>query len=436
MFLRIVLILALAASSACSQPGTPVTEISVDTDKELEVVPITVAATDWPLWRGPRQDNNAGDQAIPLQWSEEENVLWKAEVPGRGHSSPIRCGKSVYLTTADEEAETQSVLAYDFETGKQLWATQVHQGGFPKMHRKNSQASTSVCCDGAHVFAAFVNHAKIWVNKLDLDGKILWSKEVGPFTTEHGFGPSPTMFGSLVIVNGDSLGTGFIAALHRGTGDVVWRTPREGHPSNGSYGCPIVATYGGKPQILVAGMNRVCSYDPDNGNQLWQIPGSARVVANSVTVSPPFLVVSGGYPEKEILAAKVDDLSNVSESNILWKASKNVAYVTTPLIVGEQVLVLADDGPLACYQLETGKLNWQRRLPGSFSASIIQVGNRFLIPSEQGEMIVFEISPEFKILSKNKLGDDGGMATPTICENRVLIRTDKFLYCIGEKPKQ
>lgn len=435
MFLRIVLLLTLTVVG-CRRPGPPATEVSVDPEKELEVVPITVAATDWPLWRGPRQDNNAGDQTIPTQWSEDENVLWKSEVPGRGHSSPIRCGNAVYLTTADEDAQTQSVLAYDFATGEQLWATQVHQGSFPAMHRKNSQASASVCCDGAHVFAAFVNHEKLWVSKLDLNGKIVWSKEVGSFTSEHGFGPSPTMYGSLVIVNGDSLGTGFLAALHRGTGDIVWRTPREGHPSNGSYACPIVATYGGKTQVLVAGMNRICSYDPEDGKLLWQIPGSARVVANSLAVKPPYLVASGGYPEKEILAAKVEDLSNVSESNVLWKASKNVAYVTTPIIVGEQVLVLADDGPMACYDLESGKLNWQRRLPGSFSASIVQVGNLFLVPNEQGEMIVFEISPEFKILSKNKLGDAGGMATPAICENKILIRTDHFLYCIGEKPMQ
>ncbi|SFI59408.1 outer membrane protein assembly factor BamB family protein [Planctomicrobium piriforme] len=397
------------------------------------VVPITTSETDWPVWRGSDQKGTAADQPIPVKWSETENLIWQAEVPGRGHSSPIRCGPAVYLATADEGQQTQSVVAYDFATGKQLWETVLHRGHFTGIHPKNSHASATVCCDGTNVYAAFINGDKLWATALDPSGKQLWQTEVGPFNSEHGYGASPTLYGSVLILSGDSIGTGYLAAVNRGTGDVVWRTPRQVESTNGSYASPIVTELAGRTQVLLAGFNHVTGYDPETGKQLWQVSGPSRVLGNTLAASDPYVIASGGYPEQNILGIKIDNPDQVSDANIVWKKSKNVAYVPSPVVVDDRVLILADDGPLACYEIASGDLKWQRRLPGSFTASLTRVGKLFLVPNEQGEMIVFEVDPEFKILSKNKLSDAGGMATPAVCEGRILIRSDHRLFCIGEK---
>src|SRR5947209_6405892 len=114
------------------------------------VEPITFAPTDWPWWRGPTRNGIApAKQRPPLKWSEGENVLWKSPVPGRGHGSPTVVGDQVFLATADHEQQTQSVLCYDRRTGKQLWQTEVHRGGFEKKgNSKASLASSTVACDG------------------------------------------------------------------------------------------------------------------------------------------------------------------------------------------------------------------------------------------------------------------------------------------------
>src|SRR5262249_20026305 len=168
-----------------------------------------------------------------------DNVVWKTKVPGRGHSSPIICGEYVFLTTADEQAQKQLLLAYDRKTGKPLWSTVVHEGGFLRKYPKNSHASATPACDGVRVYSAFINRDGLYVTATTLRGKILWQKKAGAFQSEHGYGSSPVFYKSLVIVNGDNLKGSFIAALDRQTGKVAWRTDRKTTGRHGSYATPV-----------------------------------------------------------------------------------------------------------------------------------------------------------------------------------------------------
>src|SRR5581483_4832521 len=209
------------------------------------------AAGDWPWWRGPALDGKSPEPAPVTTWDQQQHVLWKTPVPGRGHSSPAVCGRRIFLTTADEPAQKQYLLAFDRATGKPLWQTLVHEGGFPHMNAKNSQASATPACDGARVYCPFVHDGARDVTATDLDGHQLWQTRAGDFKSQHGYGCSPVLYGALVIVNGDSLKGCFIAALDTATGKVVWKTERPTTGRHGSYSTPIVAELAGRPQLLL-----------------------------------------------------------------------------------------------------------------------------------------------------------------------------------------
>lgn len=427
-------VLTLLALCGCGRPppppARPAAAIAAPASSPV-VADISLAETDWPWWRGRQRDGIVDAPNIPTSWSESEHLLWKSPVLGRGHSSPIVCLGRVFLTTADEERQTQSVLAFDFRTGRKLWETIAHTGNFPKIHRKNSHASATPACDGARVFAPFLNGAALFVTATDLAGQILWQREVGPFVSEHGYGSSPVLFEGLVIVSGDSLGSGYLAALNRETGEIVWRTPRAGDHEHGNYSTPVVAELAGRPQLIHAGFHHVRSYDPATGAQLWQVSGPTLVMANTVAVKDPLVVVSGGFPDKEILGIRIDDVQNVTDANIIWRSHQNVSYVPSPLIDRDQVLMLSDNGTLASFNSADGVLVWQKRLPGKFSASPTLVGDLALVPNEDGETCVFRTRPDFEMISKNRLDDSGGMASPAICGGNILLRTDHWLYCVG-----
>jgi outer membrane protein assembly factor BamB len=157
--------------------------------------PISVAATDWAWWRGPNLNGVANaEQTPPVQWSEEENVLWKVPVPGRGHSSPTICGDRIFLATAETEPAVQSVICYDRQTGEQLWKSVVHTGGLSleglKAHPKASLASSTVACDGERLFINFFNANAIYTTALDMKGNKLWQRKVTDYTMHQGFGSS------------------------------------------------------------------------------------------------------------------------------------------------------------------------------------------------------------------------------------------------------
>ncbi|HEY2909186.1 MAG TPA: PQQ-binding-like beta-propeller repeat protein, partial [Gemmataceae bacterium] len=173
-------------------------------------------ATDWPWWRGPQRDGIASaDQQPPLRWSETENVLWKAAVPGRGHGAPTVVGDRVYLCGADD---SQWLLCFDRKTGKELWRHEAHRGGVVPAGRPNAKASYASCtpaCDGQRIFANFLNAGAVYATALDLDGKRLWQTKVADYSLHQGFGASPAIYRSLVIVSSDNKGGGVVAGLDR-----------------------------------------------------------------------------------------------------------------------------------------------------------------------------------------------------------------------------
>ncbi len=385
---------------------------------------------DWPWWRGLSGDGKGTGAVVVTEWSNTKNVIWKTAVAGRGHSSPILWGDRVFLTTADEQSQEQSVLAFDRKTGKPLWATVAHKGGLMKKHGKNSHASATSACDGDRVYSAFIHSDALHVTATNLDGKILWQSNAGPFRSEHGYGSSPVLYKSLVIVNGDNLSGCFIAALDRATGKVVWKTPRKTTGRHGSYATPIVAKVAGRTQLLLHGMETVSSYDPDAGKLLWSCDGPTEVTACTVAFNDKLVFASGGYPDKEILAIRPDGRGDVTKTHVVWRSKKGVTYVPSPLYHDGHLYVVNDGGVASCFDADTGDQLWQNRLEGSFSASPVFAGGHIYATNEAGKTFVIKAGDRFELVAQNDLAH-GGFATLAIAGGQVFLRTEHSLFCIG-----
>lgn len=403
--------------------------------------------SEWARWRGPLGNGivDASNQ-IPLKWGDTENVLWKVKVPGRGHSSPLIVDGRIFLTTADQEAQIQAVLCFDQKTGQQRWAKEVNQGGFPaEIHPKNTHASQTVAVAGNRVLAVFYHHDAIHGTCFDLDGNQIWQKKIGDYESEYafGYGSSPIAFGDQFIVSRENKIDSAITAFDAASGEIRWNAKRK-RPANyktedgltSSYATPVVAEIGGAKQLLISGGNRITSYNPQTGEELWKCPASWDVTCGTMVWDEQSnqVFASGGYPTNETLAIKAD-----GSGERVWTTPVK-CYEQSLIVVDGYVYGQAEKGIIYCWNAADGTLQWRERFEGPESASPLAIGNHILFTSEKGNTLVIKANPEkLEKVRVNHLGDST-FASMAICNDRIYTRIGKkesgrlqeYLYCLGK----
>lgn len=388
---------------------------------------------DWPWWRGPHRNGVASSQQdLPTTWSSQENIIWKTPIIGRGHGSPTVVGNAIYLATADEKAEIQSVLCLDRATGKEKWKTDVHQGGFEtKGNKRSSHASCTIACDGERLFVNFNHKKTIYTTALDLMGKVLWQTKITPYVTHQGYGSSPAVYGSLVLVTADNKGGGAIAALKRENGEIVWKYDR---PKTPNYPSPIVLTIDGKDLMFLSGCNMVSCYEPKTGKKIWEVEGATTECVTSTVTNGKLIITSGGYPRNHIAA------HDAKTGKLIWN-HKTRCYVPSMVVHDNYLYAVNDSGIVLCIDMNTGEETWKERLGGTFNSSLVLVGDQIYATDERGKTYIYKANPkQFELIAQSKLGDDV-YPTPTICGNRIYMRVahfedgerQEYLYCIGKK---
>jgi outer membrane protein assembly factor BamB len=392
----------------------------------------SASSKDWPGWRGPTRDGQAApDQTVPVSWSESEGVLWRAAIRGKGHGSPTVVGDRIYLATADPATQEQRVLCFDRHSGRSIWETVVHQGPLETGgHRHNSQASSTVTWDGERLYINF-HHAKaIHTTALDTTGAIVWQQRVSDFVNHQGFGSSPVVHESVVVVTADHKGGGRIAGLDRRTGRVVWQQDR---PQIANYASAAILTVGGRTQAVVAGCNLISSFDPLTGRKLWEVPGSTEETVVTAVTDGRRVFTSGGYPRNHVVAVEADGSGTVA-----WQHNQRL-YVPSMLVKDGHVFAVLDSGAAVCWKSDTGEERWREKVDKDFYASPVMVGNRIYVTNLRGVTSVFEATPaHFKLLAQNQLGQEA-LASPAICGNRIYLRhattgesRQEYLWCIGQ----
>jgi outer membrane protein assembly factor BamB len=297
-------------------------------------------------------------------------------------------------------------------------------------HPKSTHASCTVATDGERVFASFLNDAAIWLTALSLDGERLWQTKVGPFESSFGYAASPALFKSFVIVAADHNGGGYVAAVHRKTGEIQWRKSR---PAKQSYASPLVANVAGQDQVLMCGAELVAAWDPNTGKELWSCNGTTMSCAGTMATNGEYVYATAGYPDKSVACYRAD--GSAAE---VWKNNKKL-YVPSLLVHDGYLYAANDDGIAFCWNAETGDNAWTGRLGGNFSASPVLAGDHIYVPNESGTTFVFKASPDsLDIVARNQLGDEA-MASPVICGDRIYLRVasgsggarQEMLYAIG-----
>jgi outer membrane protein assembly factor BamB len=279
----------------------------------------------------------------------------------------------------------------------------------------------------------FVIQDAIWLSAVDFAGKIVWQKRLGDFHSMHGFAASPLVYRSLVVVAADSLRNSFLAAVHRRTGELVWKADRPSYRL-GTYASPTLGRLAGRDQLLHHGPMKVFSYDPLTGAELWTCEGPSESASSTITVGRDLIYSSVGFPRRYMLCLRADGRGDVTKTHVVWSKKNKMAYVPTLLLAEMLLYMVEDNGHVYCFAADTGEEVWTAKLDGQFSSSPVLAGGHIYVVNEGGVCFVFKAGRRFELVAKNDLAD-GGFATPVICDSRIYLRTLHALYCLGSSDR-
>ena len=238
----------------------------------------SATADDWPQFRGMGGRGLAeSSRSLPTEIGpDSEHIAWKIAFPP-GHSSPVLHGKRLFLTAVRDKALV--TIAGSRSKGKILWEQKAPYKKLEEIHAIGSHAQPSPATDGKRVVSLF-GSSGLYCH--DVDGRLLWKKEMGPFNNDFGAGTSPVIVADLVITVQDHDTDSFLAAYDKKTGRLAWKTDRAEFPRN--YCSPVIWRVGDKKQIIVAATLRVGVYDLKTGKELWTVRGLSRAVCNTPVV--------------------------------------------------------------------------------------------------------------------------------------------------------
>jgi outer membrane protein assembly factor BamB len=438
----------------------------------------SVLASDWPGFRGSR-GGVADEKDLPVQWTKD-NVLWKIKLPGAGTSSPIVTGEKVLLTcnagygtaitkgmtgfgkgggkggfgrgdTGDQKKLQLLVVCLDRKKGSVLWQKEIQpklpETPFTGMMREHSYASSTPVTDGKNVYVFF---GKSGVFAFDLEGKQLWSADVGSSTHSWGSAASPVVYKNLVIVNA-AIESKSLVALDKNTGKEVWRQRGLGV----TWASPLlVEANDGKHELVLSLPGKIVGYDPESGKELWNCQGIGGGRAGGgggggggfggmfgpYTASTPvakdgivYVIGGGGPAPATSLAVKTGGKGDVTKTNILWK-QKAGATNCSPVISGDYLCWV--DGMVTCLKISDGTISYKERLYGGRQeyVSAVSAGDKIYALTRFDGLYVLSGGGTFEKLAHNEFKGDTSIfnASPAISDGRMFLRSNEYMYCVGK----
>ncbi|HNX35767.1 MAG TPA: PQQ-binding-like beta-propeller repeat protein [Kiritimatiellia bacterium] len=394
--------------------------------------PVKTTARDWPWWRGPHLDNIAPTgQKPPAAWSDETNVVWRAKLPGVGHSSPSIVGDRIYITSGEKTKDHATAWLFCLEraTGKTVWQTELYKGPPPRMHPDNAVASATPACDGERVIVPYQSNTSVVTVAVGIDGKVLWRQTIAPYSTIQGYSASPSFYKSAVIVPVEGPKGCYLTALHRQSGDVVWR--KSIRSAIESYAPAVVRHVAGRDQLLLIGGTSTRGYDPETGDLLWECEGPARTCVATPVVDRDTVYATGGYPGRKFLAIRADGKGDVTRSHLIWTGDAKAGYVPSPVLHEGLLYAVADQGLMRCYDVKDGRVLWEHDFKTPFYSSPTPVGKAIYLFDRKGKGYIVPAGRTLGTIATNGL-PAGVFATPVFLEGRMYLRTLGDFYCFGE----
>lgn len=383
----------------------------------------------WPGWRGPNGDGTTEETNLPVEWSADKNILWKTEVPGVGHSSPIVWEDRLFTLTAFPETKEKVLLCYNSRNGDLLWQRTVVKGSWEDKHADNSHASGTPVTNGELVYLSFLDGDDAVVAAYDFSGDQVWLQRPGTFSSPHGYSCSPVLYDNKVIINGNSKGDSFMAALNTADGTIVWKVlhPNKAH----SFSTPIIRELAGKTQMIFPGNQEIASYNPDNGEKYWFISGPSEDFCSSPVYNKEtgLLLVSSAWPQRHLLAINPDGEGDVTDTKVVWRTTKGAYYVPSPVTTDNYLFSTMTNGRVHCIDVATGNTLWEENLGRQYSSPVLANGLVYM-PNDEGVVTVIKPGPTFEKVAQNSIGEKMN-ASLSVSNGKIFLRGDKHLFCIG-----
>jgi outer membrane protein assembly factor BamB len=432
-------------------------------------------AQNWPAFRG-QDAQGIAEGKIADSWNADpitgalHNIRWSTPIPGLSHSSPTIWGNRLFVTTAiaskgeaslklsihdpgtpaeDNGEQTWVVYCLDKRTGKFLWQ-RVAAKELPRnpRHTKASHANATAVTDGKRLIV-FLGSQGVYC--YDLDGNLQWKKDLGTFDAGPvgydlvwGTASSPVLFEDKVILQCDQKRGSFLLVLSAADGAEIWRTSREGTSSQ-SWATPSVVRAAGRTQIVCNGWPHMAGYDLATGKELWRLKTGGDLPVSTPVFSHGliYLMTSHGGPTP-LYAIHPDAAGDItlkgsatSGPGVAWYEPHNLSSMVTPLVFGDLLYSLGDNGVFKVFDARSGDLKYSKRLGSGltgFTSSPIAVDSKILFTSEEGDVYVVKAGSEFELLSKHSLGEMV-LATAAISENVLYYRTRAHVLAIASKDR-
>ncbi len=405
----------------------------------------------WPQFRGPRGDGTSRATLVPQDWSATKGLAWSVAVPGRGRSSPVVEAARIWLTSAVERqvqrtrigpddmqtAEHVSLraLALEAVTGKLLWEKVLFEVEKPDpVHWLNSWATPTPVIRENRLYCDFGTFGTACLDATE--GTVLWQKRL-PSDHQVGPGSSPVIFGESLILVRDGRDAQYVTALDLQTGAERWKTDRPpinaGSPNlKKSFVTPLLCTSGGRTQLVAPGAHWVVAYEPGTGRELWRVRhGDGFSIGTGPAFGHGLVFIGTGCFKAQLLAITLDGAGDVTGSAIQWRSLRQIPVMSSPVLVGDELYWVSDDGMACCADARTGEMHWQERLGSTHLASPLAAEGRVYFFSMDGRTTVVKASRTFEKLSENELPGPV-VATPAMVDGALLLRSDSTLYRIGK----
>ncbi|MDA3832451.1 MAG: PQQ-binding-like beta-propeller repeat protein, partial [Spirochaetales bacterium] len=388
-----------------------------------------IHAQNWPNWRGPNGDGTSIETNLPVKWDSITNVLWKSPVPGIGHSSPIIWEDKLFTLSALPETGEKVLLCYDSNNGKLLWQRSVLKTELEKKHADNSFASGTPATDGKLVYLSILDVDDVVVAAYDFEGNQVWLQRPGKYASPHGYSVSPALFEDKVIINGNSKGDHFLAALSKTDGHIIWKIMQEN--ISHSFSTPIFKEMAGKMQMIFLGNKEVASYNPDDGSKYWYVSGPSEDFCSTPVYNEQsgLLLISSAWPKRVLMAIKTDGAGDVTESHVVWQTTQGAAYVPSPICTDDYLFTTMTNGNVYCTEIETGDTLWVENMGKQYSSPVLADGLVYM-PNDEGVITVIKPGPVFDPVARNAIGEQL-ISSAGISNGKIYLRGDQHLYCIG-----
>lgn len=398
-------------------------------------IPLAVSrptADDWPGPFGFDGTGRSGRDRLPRELSLSLQPSWQIALPGTAQGSPCVWGELVVVPVVDPIRGSLALSAVNRRDGQRVWQTELRRS--LRIDPEKLLGMATPACDGQSIFLGAVADGRLLLFAVDLQGRLRWERDAGPMHCETGRIVSPVLHESLVIVSGEHRGpswnrwssTSHLTAVHRLTGEILWRI---GRPNRDSLALPALAEVAGGKQLILPSPHEISAYDPANGARLWTCRWSAGRIANSIAWNENTVFAMSRDPQPVMIAIRADGSGDVTNSHVLWQSSAAGSSVLTPLRFQDSVLALHENGLLISLEAGTGKTQWRRQLSGTFLMQPILADGELWCLNTAGKAMLVDLHQRGKTVAEQLL-PAGVCASPAATRRQLILRTKTDLFSL------